>query len=53
MTEANSKKHNIIGDYRIGKVLGTGSYGHVRLGVNIITGEQVFKFEYISTISLS
>jgi len=36
----HNKKQKIIGNYRIGKVLGTGSYGFVRLGVNIITGEQ-------------
>jgi len=37
---SEDKKPKTIGDYRIGKVLGTGSYGYVRLGVNIITGEQ-------------
>jgi serine/threonine protein kinase len=40
MSEEDKKKPKTIGDYRIGKVLGTGSYGYVRLGVNIITGEQ-------------
>jgi len=34
------KKANIIGNYKLGKVLGTGSFGSVRLGVNIITGEE-------------
>lgn len=43
MTEEtdDKKKPKVIGDYRIGKVLGTGSYGYVRMGVNIVTGEQV------------
>jgi hypothetical protein len=41
MSDEDKKKSKTIGDYRIGKVLGTGSYGYVRLGVNIITGEQV------------
>lgn len=40
MSDEDKKKPKTIGDYRIGKVLGTGSYGYVRLGVNIITGEQ-------------
>lgn len=40
MSDDDKKKPKTIGDYRIGKVLGTGSYGYVRLGVNIITGEQ-------------
>lgn len=42
MTEEHDdkKKPKVIGDYRIGKVLGTGSYGYVRQGVNIVTGEQ-------------
>lgn len=34
------KKTKVIGNYKIGKVLGTGSYGYVRLGVNMVTGEQ-------------
>jgi len=34
------KKPKIIGDYKIGKVLGMGSYGHVRLAVHVTTGEQ-------------
>lgn len=34
------KKTKIIGNYRIGKVLGTGSYGYVRLGINMVTNEQ-------------
>lgn len=40
----DKKKPKIIGDYRIGKVLGTGSYGYVRLGVNVVTGEHVCTF---------
>ena len=46
MSEEDRKKPKTIGDYRIGKVLGTGSYGYVRLGVNIITGEQVYYFSH-------
>jgi len=38
------KKQRTIGNYKIGKVLGTGSYGYVRLGVNTITNEQVLFF---------
>jgi len=34
------KTNKVIGSYRIGKVLGTGSYGHVRLGTHVVTGEQ-------------
>jgi len=40
MDNGIDKKTKIIGNYKIGKVLGTGSYGYVRLGTNIQTNEQ-------------
>lgn len=32
---------DFIGDYRIGKLLGKGAYGSVKLGEHISTGEKV------------
>jgi len=32
---------DIIGDYKIGKLLGTGAYGAVKLGEHLITGQKV------------
>ena len=35
-----------VGDYRLEKVIGQGTYGKVRLGAHIETGENVIIFEF-------
>lgn len=40
-TTANFKKNATIGPYRIGKTLGSGSTGKVKLGTHVITNQKV------------
>ena len=37
----NQKKQNIVGNYRIEKTIGEGTFGKVKLAIHIPTGEQV------------
>lgn len=47
----NSKtKSNTIGHYMLGKALGEGTFGKVKLGTHILTGEKVSKRWFLSFI---
>lgn len=39
------KDETMMGDYKIGKVLGQGSFGQVKLGIHKETGKKVTFFE--------
>ena len=34
-------RKDVIGNYKIGKVLGKGAYGQVKLGIHLLTGRTV------------
>ena len=42
-TERKKAHYNAFGPYRLGKTIGQGEFGKVKLGVHIKTGQQVHK----------
>lgn len=40
---SKSQPRRTLGNWQLGKTIGQGSMGRVRLGVNLVTGEQVSK----------
>lgn len=38
---STEKKRKHVGEYELGRTLGQGAFGKVKLGTNVFTGEQV------------
>ena len=53
MTEQSSQKTGNLGQYILGKTLGEGTFGKVKIATHITTGEKVIKyFQYIFIFNL-
>lgn len=37
----SSQQERIIGNYKLGETIGEGTFGKVKLGVHVLTGERV------------
>jgi serine/threonine protein kinase len=48
----SSKSANTIGHYMLGKALGEGTFGKVKLGTHILTGEKVSKQHFRLIVSI-
>lgn len=45
--EVNKSKRQIVGQYMIGKTIGEGTFGKVKLAVHIPTGEKVSSASFL------
>ena len=51
-TNSSSQQQNTIGHYVLGKALGEGTFGKVKLGTHILTGEKVSFYVQIITMGI-
>jgi serine/threonine protein kinase len=43
-------EHKVVGQYLVGKTIGEGTFGKVKLAIHIPTGEKVTVFKVINTV---